>query len=107
MTRKPTPTPFTWQGIEFTPETSLGDGFYRSPDIRLTDTRSSNWKLQKIGDGPEQRWHARLRIGADRFPGKGGTAEEALEAAAAEARRVAGFIGKLVPAGAGLKKGAR
>lgn len=101
---QPRPVPFTWRGIEFTPQRSLSEGgIYRSPQTKLSDFRSTDWKCQRVGD----RWHARLRIGGDRFPGTGSTAEEALDEAAAEARLVAGYVRRLLPASFPAPKGIR
>ena len=96
--KRPTPMPFTWRGVELAPEPSM-PGFYRSKRVHLGELLSADWRVTKLREGPEQRWHARLRIGADRFSGRGETAEAALDAAAAEARGVAAFIRRLVPKG--------
>lgn len=84
------PAPFTWRGLEFNP---AGAGFYASTLVRLGSLRTAEWKVQRVGE----YWHARLRIGSDRFPGTGATADEALDAAADEARSVASFIRRLLP----------
>lgn len=96
MKRTPKPglsAPFTWRDIEFTPEPTL-PGFYRSARLVFRDHRSADWRVQLAGES----WHARLKVGADRFPGRGATAEEALDAAAAEAREVCRLVRKMLPA---------
>jgi hypothetical protein len=90
------PEGFTWRGIKFTPPAPTDErGFYSSEAIEIgEDGRAADWKVHR----PKTVWHARLRIGADRFPGVGETREQALDAAAAEARHVAGFIVAMLPA---------
>lgn len=97
--KRPAPLPFTWRGVELRPEPTL-PGFYRSKRVTLGELLSADWRVTKLREGAEQRWHARLRIGAERFNGNGETAEAALDAAADEARGVAAFIRRLVPKGA-------
>lgn len=106
---EPGPEGFTWRGIKFSPPApdAAADGFYASDWIALgDDERSAEWKVRRT----KSAWHARLRIGADRYPGVGATAAEALEAAAAEASNVAAFIVTMLPASsppAAPKKGVR
>lgn len=80
---QPKPMPLTWRGVELAPETSLPSS-YRSERIHLTADRGADWQVQRVRDS----WCARLRVGADRFPGDGDTPEAALDAAAAEASLV-------------------
>jgi len=90
------PRGFTWRGLAFDapwPGDEVG-GFYSSPRIELEE-RSADWKCQRLA----ATWHARLRIGADRFPGVGATAAAALDAAAAEAANVAALIATMLPPG--------
>ena len=99
--RAPGPGGFTWRGIEFSPPArNEPDGFYSNIPISLgEDDRAADWKVQRIGPASiSSRWHARLRIGADRYPGVGETREAALEMAAAEAANVAAFIVTMLPA---------
>jgi hypothetical protein len=77
------PAPFTWRGIRFTADPH-DPGGYRSKALALPEERSTDWKVGLSGS----TWFARLRVGSDRFPGRGATASEALDAAAAEARLV-------------------
>lgn len=98
---------FTWRGIAFAPPESAEPGaFYSSEPVELED-RSADWKVHQ----PKTAWHARLRIGAERYPGVGATAAEALEAAAAEAQNVAALIVAMLPAasspGAGKQRARR
>lgn len=76
---------FTWRAIRFTPDPHDSTG-YRSEAVHLTAERSADWKVGKARGS--STWFARLRVGADRFPGRGETASQALDAAAAEARLV-------------------
>lgn len=106
--REPGPEGFTWRGIKFTPPPG-GDptGFFSSEPLVLgEDGRSADWKVQRVRpverrNAPE-RWAARLRIGAERYPGTGATHTEALHAAAGEAANVAAFIVAMLPPGGGL-----
>lgn len=104
---EPGPEGFTWRGIEFSPPAGTEPGgFYSSAWIELADERTAEWKVHC----PKSVWHARLRIGADRYPGVGETREQALDAAAAEAQNVAAFIVAMLPPAsspATPKKGAR
>lgn len=77
--------PFTWRGIRFTQDPHDAGG-YRSEAVELTNARSTDWKVGILKGSAT--WFARLRVGSDRFPGRGGTAAEALDSAAAEARLV-------------------
>lgn len=85
--------PFTWRGLLFLPEPTL-PGFWRAAPAQLGDGRTADWKVQRAGSS----WYARLRVGADRFPGRGPDPGTALDSAAAEALVVAGFIQQLLPA---------
>lgn len=85
---KPKPQPFSWRGMTFTPAPAEPD-LWRSEQVSLTAMRTADWKAHRLGSGT---WYARLRVGSDRFPGKGKTAEAALDSAAAEARLVLRFI---------------
>lgn len=86
---------FVWRGIEFTrPVGSAPGAFYSSPTIEVADDRTAEWKVHQ----PKTGWHARLRIGGDRYPGAGETPTDALEAAAAEAANVATYIVAMLPA---------
>lgn len=96
--RAPSPAAFTWRGITLAPVPSL-PGVYRSARVELSNLRWSDWKAQKLGEGPSQSWYARLRIGPDRFAGRGDTPAAALDAAAGEALIVARYIRRLVPKG--------
>lgn len=90
------PDGYYWRGIEFcAPRASdLPAGFYSSVPITLgEDGRAADWKFHQ----PKTVWHARLRIGVDRYPGAGATPAEALDAAAAEAANVAAFIVAMLP----------
>lgn len=79
------PAPFTWRGIRFTADPHEPNG-WRSRIRALDAERTADWKVSTTSGGPT--FFARLRVGADRFPGRGNTASEALDAAAAEARLV-------------------
>lgn len=87
--------PFVWRGVAFAPVASAAavGGFYSSPSVAVAGDRSADWKCERL----QTVWHARLRIGGDRFPGVGATAELALDAAAEEALQVATLIAGLVP----------
>jgi hypothetical protein len=92
------PGGFTWRGIKFSPPQATdpgAGGFYSSEIIGIADDRTADWKVHR----PKTVWHARLRIGAERYPGVGETRAQALEAAAAEAQNVAAFIVAMLPAG--------
>lgn len=92
---EPGPEGFTWNGIAFSAREGTEPGaFHSSPTIELADDRTAEWKVHR----PKTVWHARLRIGAERYPGVGETREQALEAAAAEAANVATFIVAMLPA---------
>lgn len=96
----PGPEGFSWRGIRFEPPSDPG-GLYSSTPIEL-DHRTGDWKCQAVRrevrlDSPPVHWHARLRIGSDRFPGVGATREAALDAATAEAQSVAAFIVAMLP----------
>jgi hypothetical protein len=84
-----------WRGVAFAPvaTATAGLGFFSSPSVAVAGDRSSDWKCQRL----QTVWHARLRIGGDRFPGVGATPELALDAAAEEAIHVASLISGLVP----------
>lgn len=79
--------PFTWRGIVFRPSREL-PGFWRSALVQLEDFRTADWQVQRAGS----TWYARLRVGSDRFPGRGDTPEAALDSAAAEAALVLRFM---------------
>ncbi len=83
-----------WRGITLRPEPGAA-GMYRSEQTRINDYRTADWKAHQAG----ATWYARLRVGADRFPGRGDTAEAALDAALAEARLIARFIRAMSPKG--------
>jgi hypothetical protein len=86
---------FRWRGIEFSrPVGAEPSAFYSSEPIVLSEDRAGEWRVQQVNGGA---WHARLRIGGDRFPGVGETAAAALDAAAAEASSVATYIIALLP----------
>lgn len=86
---------FTWRGIEFQPpDASDPTGFYSAAPIEVADDRTAEWKVHK----PKTAWHARLRIGSERYPGVGTTAVDALEDAAREAANVATYIVAMLPA---------
>lgn len=103
--REPGPNGFVWRGIRFAapvgPE--LGQ-FYSGPTIEIgelrDELRAADWKVRRTLSA----WHARLRIGADRYPGVGATAVEALEMALAEAANVATYIVAMLPPGGGLRE---
>lgn len=92
---EPEPEGFTWRGIEFSPPAPAEgpSGFYSSAPVELAEGRLADWKVHQ----PKTAWHARLRIGAERYPGVGATRAAALEAAAAEATTVAAFIVAMLP----------
>jgi hypothetical protein len=91
--------PFVWRGIEFAPSTrAAAAGYYSSAPSSAGD-RSADWSCQRL----EAIWHARLRIGGDRFPGVGATAELALEDAAREAANVAALIVTMLPRAKGAR----
>lgn len=93
---EPGPKGFTWRGIELRP---IGGGAVRtwaSEPIDL-DGRAGGWRVEQPAEGGA--WHARLRIGADRFANWGSTAAGALAAAAGEAANVATFIVAMLPEG--------
>lgn len=92
-TREPGPEGFTWRGIELLP---VGERAWTSGSIELGD-RTANWHLEQPAEGGA--WHARLRIGSDRFAMWGSTAAGALAAAAGEAANVATFIVAMLPEG--------
>lgn len=73
--------PLEWRGIELPPVEHL-PRVWQSMPIELDD-RGADWRVEQPLEGGA--FHARLRIGADRFPGVGKTAPAALEAAAGEA----------------------
>ena len=85
------PEPLTWRGMVLQPEHN--PGFWRSTPVPVTEFRTADWKVHKAGSS----WFARLRVGADRFPGRGATPEAALDDAAKEARLVMKFIRALLP----------
>lgn len=91
---EPGPEGFTWSGVRFSPVEGRARVWASEP-IDLDD-RSADWRVEQpiAGSG----WHARLKIGADRFPGVGKSAAEALEGAAAEAQNVAALIVAMLPA---------
>lgn len=95
-TREPGPNGFTWRGIKLVPVEGLPRTWASSPSIDLGD-RGGDWRVeQPLAEGG---YHARLRIGRDRYPGVGATAAEALTAAAGEAALVATFIVAMLPEG--------
>jgi hypothetical protein len=83
----------TWRGITLRPEPETRGGFWRSEPVPVTDIRTADWKVHKAGSS----WYARLRVGSDRFPGRGVTPEAALDDAAKEAKLVMRFIRTLMP----------
>lgn len=86
---------FTWRGIKFYPPGgNEPGGFYSSEQIGVADDRTADWKVHR----PKTAWHARLRIGAERYPGVGETPAQALEMAAVEAANAATYIVALLPA---------
>jgi hypothetical protein len=102
--RAAAPQGFTWRGLRFSPPVIERGGFYKSIPIELADDRTAEWKVQCL---EPHAWHARLRIGGDRFPGVGATPAEALEAAAAEAQNVAAFIVAMLPASSPTRQSKR
>jgi hypothetical protein len=97
--RAPGPEGFTWRGIAFSPpDASEPRGFYKGATRELGD-RSAEWKVHQ----PKTVWHARLRIGADRYPGVGSTREAALDDAAREAANVAALIVTMLPRARGAR----
>ena len=97
--RKPGPEGFTWRGIKFLPRPD-GAGLcdlYMSETVELAGGRSANWRVER--QPCALAWHARLKIGPDRFPGIGKSHTAALHAAAAEAANVASFIVAMLPPG--------
>jgi hypothetical protein len=91
----PGPERFTWRGIRFSPpDRTEPRGFYKSTPIELADDRTAEWKVQCL---EPHAWHARLRIGGDRFPGVGATPAAALEAALVEAANTATYIVAMMP----------
>lgn len=94
--------PFSWRGIEFAPPSAdVAHAFYSSEPITVAGDRTADWKVQRLRGEPA-RWAARLRIGAERYPGTGATHVEALHAAAGEASNVAAYIVAMLPPGGGL-----
>jgi hypothetical protein len=95
---------FSWRGIKFyPPEGNEPGGFYSSEPIEVAPDRVAEWKVHR----PKTAWHARLRIGGDRYPGVGETPAQALEMAAEEAANAATYIVAMLPAArelAGRKK---
>lgn len=90
------PDGYRWRGLEFSPPPkSEGErGMWSTVPISLgEDGRAADWKFHK----PKSVWHARLRIGADRYPGVGTTPAEALAMAEAEATSMATFIVAMLP----------
>lgn len=86
--------PFTWQGIRFTADPHEPGG-WRSAVRALDADRTADWKVStRTGCAT---FFARLRIGADRFAGRGETASQALEAAAAEAAFIMRLIEVMLP----------
>jgi hypothetical protein len=100
--REPGPAGFTWRGIKFAPLPDAAN-LYGSASIEVADDRSANWRCERLA-GAAGGWHARLKIGGDRFPGVGKTHTEALEAAAGEASNVATYIVAMLPPGGGLRE---
>jgi hypothetical protein len=92
---QPGPEGFTWRGIDFAPPAPAAGpaGFYTSAPIEVAPDRIAEWKVHR----PKGTWHARLRIGGERYPGVGATAAAALDDAAAEARNVATYIVAMLP----------
>lgn len=102
------PEPFHWRGVKLTPIAGL-PGFWRSASVPLAagDSRTADWKVQRMREGA---WYARLRVGSDRFPGRGATAQAALDDAAADARLIVRFIRAMLAkpsAARGKKKAVR
>lgn len=93
--REPGPNGFTWRGIELQPV----DGAERTWASAAIDLggRTGSWRVEQPAEGGA--WHARLRIGADRFANWGSTAAGALAAAAGEAANVATYIVAMLPSG--------
>jgi hypothetical protein len=104
VSKRPPPG-FVWRGIAFDPPPRREpDGFYSNAPISIgEDERTADWKVRQT----RSTWHARLRIGADRYPGVGATREAALEAAAAEAQNAAAFIVAMLPKGSSPALGKR
>lgn len=93
--REPGPDGFTWRGIRLQPV----EGAVRtwaSATIDVGD-RAADWRVEQPAEGGA--WHARLRVGRDRFACWGSTAPGALTAAAGEAMNVASFIAAMLPEG--------
>lgn len=88
------PAPFTWRGIRFTADPHEPNG-WRSKIRALDAERTADWKVSTTPSGPT--FFARLRIGSDRYPGRGNTASEALDAAAAEAGLIRRLIDVMLP----------
>jgi hypothetical protein len=95
-TREPGPEGFTWRGVELRPVEGGAVRTWASTPIDLGG-RAADWRVEQPAEGGA--WHARLRIGADRFANWGSTAAGALAAAAGEAANVATFIVAMLPEG--------
>lgn len=89
------PKGFVWRGIRFSPPAPAegAAGFYSSEPFEVAEGRVADWKVHR----PKAAWHARLRIGHERYPGVGETREQALDMAAAEAANVATYIVAMMP----------
>ena len=86
--------PIVWRGITLHPDRS-GDGSFRSERTPIGDSRTADWKVMLAGSS----WYGRLRVGSDRFPGRGETPQQALDEARAEAYLIARFIKAMLPKG--------
>lgn len=88
------PAPFTWRGIRFTDDPHVSNG-WRSKVKALDCDRTADWKVSEAASG--RTFFARLRVGADYFPGRADTVSGALDAARDEAGLILRLIDVMLP----------
>jgi hypothetical protein len=77
------PRPIAWRGLDFVADDACDD-CWRTPRESVDDPWC--WCLLHMPYNPEASWAGHLRLGGDRYYGRGHSPAEALEAAIVQAR---------------------
>lgn len=77
------PRPIAWRGLAFVSDDARSD-CWRTPQESADDPWC--WGLMHMPFNPDARWTGHLRLGSDRYYGRGHSPAEALEAAILQAR---------------------